>query len=316
MLKDVSEALEENTRLKKRRLEKEVRRSRLKARAPARPHDAASGDRVLSTSGKPVRKVPGGSGKRTVKQSHPEPVSVDPLPGKSRQNTVSKGKDKEVAKILIEDRMDVDPPTALGDVSMNEAPRPKGMDKKSESPVSDSQSSAKMMPPPPVPPKALKQPIKQKSSSKPAPSKTPHPTPHPTPPPMPSPTQSNPSRRRTLGMTRTTIQTSGVSQSILPVKRKQFKSPLIKQEPDLSQSGGPPRSQSRTYPVPPSSTYSQLAYSTQKPSPAKPASKPPKQKKSDLPEVIVGGDDPDTSYDFSTSSIDGDELDKVMEEYE
>ena len=110
-------------------------------------------------------------------------------------------------------------------------------------------------------------------------------------------------------MTRTTIQTSGVSHSILPAKRKQFKSPLIKQEPDLSQSGGPLRSQSRTYPIPPSSTYSQPAYSTQKPAP-----KPPK--KSDLPEVIATGDDPDTSYDFSTSSIDGDELDKVMEEYE
>jgi len=314
MLKDVSDALEENTRLKKRRLEKEVRRSRLKARAPARPHDAASGEGVSSVSGKTARKVPGGSGKRTVKQSDPEPVSVDPLPRKSRQNTVSKGKDKEVAKILIEDRMDVDPPTALGDVSMNEDPWPKGVDKKSESPVSDSQSSAKMMPPPPVPPKALKQPTKQKSPPKPKP--TPLKTPDPTPPPMPSPTQSNPSRRRTLGMTRTTIQTTGVSQSILPVKRKQFKSPLIKQEPDLSQSGGPPRSQSRTYPRPPSSTYSQPTYSTQKPALAKPAPKPPKPKKSDLPEVIVGGDDPDTSYDFSASSIDGDELDKVMEEYE
>jgi len=27
-------------------------------------------------------------------------------------------------------------------------------------------------------------------------------------------------------------------------------------------------------------------------------------------------DDPDTSYDFSTSSIDGDEFNKVMEEYD
>jgi len=303
MLKDVSEALEENTRLKKRRLEKEVRRSRLKARAPAKPHDVASGERVPSTSGKTARGVPGGSGKRTVRHSDPEPVSVGPLPGKPRQNTVSK--EKEVAKTLIEDCMDVDPPTALGDVSMGEDPWPKSVDKKSESPVSDSQSSAKMMPPPPVPPKALKQPTKQKSPSKPAPSKTPHPPPAPT----PSPTQSNPSRRRKLGMTRTTIQTSGVSHSILPAKRKQFKSPLIKQEPDLSQSGGPLRSQSRTYPIPPSSTYSQPAYSTQKPAPEPP-------KKSDLPEVIATGDDPDTSYDFSTSSIDGDELDKVMEEYE
>lgn len=117
-------------------------------------------------------------------------------------------------------------------------------------------------------------------------------------------------------MTRTTIQTSGVSHSILPAKRKQFKSPLINNEPGLSQSGGPPRSQSRTYPVPPSSTYSQPAYSTQKPALAKPAPKPPKPKKGDLPEVIASGDDPDTSYDFSASSIDGDELDKVMEEYE
>jgi len=117
-------------------------------------------------------------------------------------------------------------------------------------------------------------------------------------------------------MTRTTIQTSGVPQPILPAKRKQFKSPLINQEPGLSQSGGPPRSQSRTYPIPPSSTYSQPAHSTQNPAPAKSAPKPPKPKKSDPPEVIVSGDDPDTSYDFSASSIDGDELNKVMEEYD
>ena len=311
MLKDVSEALEENTRLKKRRLEKEVRRSRLKARAPARPHDAASGERVPSTSGRTSRRIPGGLGKRTVKHSDPEPVSVDLLPGKLRQSTVPKGKVKEAAKITIEDRMDVDPPTTLGDVSMNEDPWPKGVDEKSESPVPDSQSSAKMMPPPPVPPKALKQPTKQKSPFEPTPLKTAHPPP----PSLPSPTQSNPSRRRTLGMTRTTIQTSGVSHSILPTKRKQFKSPLIKQEPDLSQPSGPSRSQSRTYPIPPSSTYSQPAYSSQKPAPAKPAPKPPRPKR-DPPEEIVSGDDPDTSYDFSVSSIDGDELNKVMEEYD
>ena len=207
--------------------------------------------------------------------------------------------------------MEVDPPTTLADVSMGEDHWPKGVGKKPESPIPDSQSSAKMMPPPPVPQKALKQSTKHKSPSKPAPSKTPNPPPAPT----PSPTPSNSSRRRTLGMTRTTIQTSGVSHSILPAKRKQFKSPLIKQEPDLSQFGGPPRSQSRTYPVP-SLTYSQLAYSTQKPAPAKPAPKHPKPKKRDLPEVVANGDDPDTSYDFSASSIDGDELDKVMEEYE
>jgi hypothetical protein len=84
-----------------------------------------------------------------------------------------------------------------------------------------------MMPPPPVPPKALKQsqakiPIQTNSFERPPSTSTP----------PPSLTQSNPSRRRTLGMTRTTIQTSAVSHSILPAKRKQFKSPLIKQEPD------------------------------------------------------------------------------------
>ena len=84
----------------------------------------------------------------------------------------------------------------------------------------------------------------------------------------------------------------------------------------MSQPSGPSRSQSRTYPIPPSSTYSQPAYSTQKPVPTKPAPKPPKSKKRDPPEEIVSGDDPDTSYDFSVSSIDGDELNKVMEEYD
>jgi hypothetical protein len=32
--------------------------------------------------------------------------------------------------------------------------------------------------------------------------------------------------------------------------------------------------------------------------------------------VITVGDDPDTSYDFSTSSLDGDELNRVMAEYD
>ena len=117
-------------------------------------------------------------------------------------------------------------------------------------------------------------------------------------------------------MTRTTIQTNVASHSILLVKPKPFKSPLIKQEPGFSQLGGPPRSQSRTYPVPGSSTHSQPVYPTQKPVPAKSTQKPPKPKKSSLLEAVTSGDDPDTSYDFSTSSIDGDELDKLMEEYD
>jgi len=312
MLKGVSEVLEENTRLKKRRLEKEVRRSRLKTKTPAKPYDVAPGERTPSTSGKTARRVSGTLGKETVKPSDPEPMSVDPAPRRSRQNTASKGKGKEAAKNSTEDSMDVDLSVTLGDVSMNEDPVPKGVDRKPKPPASDSQSSAKMMPPPPVPPKALKQPPKQKSASKPTPSKTFH---QPSPPP-PSLTQSNPSRRRTLGMTRTTTQTSAVSHSILPAKRKQFKSPLIKQEPDSSQSDGPLRSQSRAYPIPKPSAYSQPTYPTQKPALPKPALKPPKPKKSDPPEVIATTDDPDTSYDFSTSSIDGDELNEAMEKYD
>ena len=307
MLKGVSETLEENTRLKKKRLEKEARRSRLKTRTPARPYDVVPVERVPSTSGKATRRVPGGSAKKAVKVLDPELVSGDPPPGKSRQNTVSKGKSKEVAKeaakIPIDDHMEVDSSVTLGDVPMNEEPWLTSMDGRSKSPVSDSQSSAKMMPPPPVPSKALKQLIKQES---PTPSKTPHCPP----PPLPPPTQSNPSRRRTLGMTRTATQTS-VSHSVIPAKRKPFKSPLIKQEPDLSQPGGPPRSQSRAYPIPTPSTCSQPIYSTQKPAP-----KPSKPKKADSPEVMTIGDDPDTSYDFSASSIDGDELNRVMEEYD
>ena len=312
MLKGVSEVLEESTRLKKKRLEKEVRRSRLKARISTKPYDVAAGDRVPSISGKTTRKVSGSLVKETIKLPNPEPMSVDPAPKRSRKNTVSEGKGKEVAKIPIEDSMDVGFSITFGDISMNEDPWPKGVDRMSESPASDSQSSAKMMPPPPVPSKALKQPAKQESPSEPTPSKTSH---QPPPPPLPL-TQSGPSRRRTLGMTRTTTQTSAVSHSTLPTKRKKFKSPLIKQEPDLSQSGGPPRSQSRTYPVPTPSTYSQTTYPTQKSAPTKPTSKPPKSKKGDPPEVIATDDDPDTSYDFSTSSIDGDDINKVMEEYD
>ena len=313
MLKGVSEVLEENTRLKKKRLEKEVRKSRLKTRTPAKPYDVAPGDRAPSISGKTTRRVSGTTGKETVKPMDPEPMSVDPAPRRSRQNTIPKCKGKEVARTPIEDNMDIDSSVTLGDISMNEDSWPKGVDTKSEPPASDSQSSAKMMPPPPVPPKALKQPPKQKSPSKQTLSKTPSQPP----PPSPSPTQSNPSRRRSLGMTRTTTQTSAVSHSILPAKRKQFKSPLIKQEPDPSQSGLP-GSQSRTYPIPASSTYthSQPTYPTQKPAPTKATPKPPKPKKSDSPEVLAIADDPDTSYDFSTSSIDGDELNKVMEEYD
>jgi len=309
MLKGASEVLEENTRLKKKRLEKEARRSRLKSRNPAKPYDFAPGERVPSTSGKTARRVSGGSGKEIVKPLNPEPMSVDPAPRKSRQNTVSKGRGKEVAKPLTEDNMDVDSSITLGDVSMSEDPWPKGVERKPKPPASDSQSSAKMMPPPPVPTKALKQPPKQKPLSKPTSSK---PSQQPSSP-APSLTQSNPSRRRTLGMTHTTTQTSAVSHSILQVKQKPFKSPLIKQEPGLSQPGGPPRSQSKTYPIPTSSTYSQPACPTQKP---KSAQKSPKPKKSDSPEAVASGDDPDTSYDFSTSSIDGEEFNKAMEEYD
>ena len=311
ILKGVSEVLEENTRLKKKRLDKEVRRSKLKNRTPAKPYDLAPGDRVPSTSGKTTRRVSGATGKETVKLLDPEAMSVDPAPRRSRQDTVPKDKG-EVARTPIEDSMDVDSSVTLGDVSMNEDPWPKGMDRMSKPPASDSQSSAKMMPPPPVPPKALKQSPKQKSPSK----QTPPKTLNQPPPPSPSLTQSNPSRRRSLGMTRTLTQTGAVPPSILPAKRKQFKSPLIKQEPGPSQSGGPPRSQSRTYPKPTSSTYSQPTYPTQKPAPPKSTPKPPKPKKSDPPEVIEIADDPDTSYDFSTSSIDGDELNRVMEEYD
>ena len=318
MLKGVSEVLEESTRLKKKRLEKEVRKSRLKARISTKPYDVATGDRVPSTSGKTTRKVSGGSVKETIKLPNPEPMSVDPAPRRSRKNTVSEGKGKDVVKIPIEDSMDVDFSITFDDISMNEDPWPKGVNRMSKSPASDSQSSAKMMPPPPVPSKALKQTAKQESPSEPTPSKTSHRPPSPLPPPPPPLplTQSNPSRRRTLGMTRTTTQTSAVSHSTLPAKRKQFKSPLIKQEPDSSQSGGPPRSQSRTYPVPTPSTYSQTTYPTQKPAPTKPTPKPPKSKKGDPPEVIATDDDPDTSYDFSTSSIEGDDINKVMEEYD
>ena len=307
MLKDVSEVLEENTRLKKKRLEREVRKSRLKTRTSARPYDVAPGERAPSTSGKTSRRVLGTVGKEMAKPL--EPMPVDPAPRRSRQNTVPKGKGKEVAK--VEDPMDVDSSVILGDVSMNDDPLPKSVDTKSKPPSSESQSSAKMMPPPPVPPKALKQPPKPQSPSKPAPLKTSNQPP----PPSPSLTQSNPSRRRTLGMTRTTTQTSAVSHSILPANRKPFKSPLAKQELGPSQSSGPSRSQSRTYPVPTPSISSQAIYPTQKPAPAKSAPKP-KPKKSDPPEVIDITDDPDTSYEFSTSSIDGEEFNKAMAEYD
>ncbi|KAF9787940.1 hypothetical protein BJ322DRAFT_591961 [Thelephora terrestris] len=306
MLKDVSEVLEENTRLKKKRLEREVRKSRLKTRPAARPYDVSSGARASSTSTKTSRKVPGALGKEVAKPL--EPMFVDPAPRRSRQNTVSKGKGKEVSKISVEDSMDVDCSVTI-DVSMSEDPLPKRVVTKSESPPSQSQSSAKMMPPPPVPPKALK----QSPKPKPPPKSTPSKTSYQPPPSSPSLTQSNPLRRRTLGMTRTTTQTSAVSHSVLPPNRKPFKSPLVKQEPGSSQSGGPSRSQSKTYPVPTSSISSQPIYPTQKPAPAKPA---PKPKKSDPSEVIDITDDPDTSYDFSTSSIDGEEVDRVMAEYD
>lgn len=314
MLKGVSEVLEENTRLKKKRLEKEVRKSRLKTRTPAKPYDVRSGDRIPSTSGKTTRRVSGVPVKEAARPLDPEPMSVDPAPRRSRQNVASKGKGKEVAKIPAEDNMDVDLSVTLCDVSMNEDPWPKGVERNCKPPASDSQSSAKMMPPPPVPSKALKQPPKQTSPSKPIPSNTSNQSP----PPPPSLTQSNPSRQRSLGMTRTTIQTSAVSHPVLPPKRKQFKSPLIKQEPGLSQPDGPPRSQSKTYPVPPPSTHSQPIYPTQKSAPTQSTQKPPKSKESVPPEVVgtTQADDPDTSYDFSTSSIDGDEINKVMAEYD
>ena len=318
MLKGVSEVLEENTRLKKKRLEREVRKSRLKSRIPAKPYDVAPVERVSSISSGVPRRVPGASGKETVKSMDQETMSVDPAPKRSRQNTVSNGKGKEVDKSstddnIIEDSMDVDPSIALDDVSMSEDLLPKDVDNRLKHPPSDSQSSAKMMPPPPVPSKVLKQPSKPESPSKQPPSK---PTDQPPPPTPPSLTQSNPSRRRTLGMTRTTTQTNAAPHSVLPANRKPFKSPLIKQEPGSSQSGGPPRSQTRAYPIPPSSTFSQPICPTQKPAPAKSTPKLKKPKKKDPPEVIDIADDLDSSYDFSNSSIDGEEFNKAMEEYD
>lgn len=311
MLKGVSEVLEENTRLRRKRLEKEVRRSRLKVRTPVKPYDVTPGNPVSSTSGKATRRVSGVTEKEPVRSSNSEPMSVDPAPRRSRQHTVPKGKGREVATTPIEDNMDVDSSIVLGDVSTNEDSWSKVMDKKSNLSPSDSQSSAKMMPPPPVPSKALKQPPTPKSSLRPIPPTTSNQPP----PPPPSLTQSNPSRRRSLGMTRTPTQTSAVSHPTLPAKLKKFKSPLIKLEPDPSQPGGPPRSQSRVYPVPPPSTCTQPIYPTQKPAQPKHTSKPPKPK-SEPVEIIDISDDPDTSYDFSTSSIDGDEINKVMEEYD
>lgn len=320
MLKGVSEVLEENTRLKKKRLEREVRKSRLKSRTPAKPYDVAPVERVSSASGGVPRRISGAPGKETVKAMDQEAMFVDPAPKRSRQNTVSKGKGKEVDKSFtddntIEDIMDVDSSVALGDVSMNEDPLPKDVDNASKPPPSDSQSSAKMMPPPPVPSKVFKQSPKPKPLSKPPPSK-PNDLDQPPPPTPPSLTQSNPTRRRTLGMTRTTTQTSAVSHSALPANRKPFKSPLIKQEPGSSQSGGPPRSQSRAYPIPTSSTLSQPIYPTQKPIPAKSTQKLKKPKKKDPAEIIDIADDLDSSYDFSNSSIDGEEFNKAMEEYD
>jgi hypothetical protein len=128
MLKGVSEVLEENTRLKKKRLEKEVRRSRLKTRTPQNPTISPLGSESQALLVK-LRAGFRGSGKETVKPLDPEPMSVDPHRGRSRQNTVSKGKGKEVAKTPIEDSMDVDSPVTLGDVSMNEDPWPKGVDR-------------------------------------------------------------------------------------------------------------------------------------------------------------------------------------------
>ena len=283
----------------------------MKAKIPVKPYDIAPGKPVSSTSGKTTRRVSGATEKEPVKSLDSEPMSVDPALRRSRQHTTSKGKGREVATAPIEDKMDVDSSIILGGVSTNENSWSKVIDKKSNLPPSDSQSSAKMMPPPPVPSKALKQPPTQKPPLRPVPPKASNQPP----PPPPSLTQSNPSRRRSLGMTRTTTQTSAVSHPTLPVKLKKFKSPLIKQEPDPSQPGEPPRSQSRVYPVPPPSTCTQPIYPTQKPAQPKHTSKPPKPKREPV-EVIDIADDPDTSYDFSTSSIDGDEINKVMEEYD
>ena len=317
MLKGVSEVLEENTRLKKKRLEREVRRSKVKARTSAKPYDVVSGERNPSTSVKATRSVSGMPGKETIKPLDPEPMSVD-APRKSKQSTVSKAKGKEVAKMSSEDSMDVDRSVALVDVSMSEDALPKGVELRSKPSSSDPQSSAKMMPPPPVPSRALKQPPKQKPPSKPArkPSSPKPPSQSPSTP--PSLTQSNSTRRRVLGMTRTTTQNSAVSPSVLPTKQKPFKSPLIKQEPGLSQPSGPSRSQARAYPIPPSSTPSQPIYPSQKTAPIKsPTPKPKKPKKSDPPpEVIDITDDPDTSYEFPTSPIDGEEFNRVMAEYD
>ena len=320
MLKSASEVLEEKTRLKKKRLEREVRKSRLTSRLPTKPYRVAPGERVSSVSGKTSRRVPGAQGKEASKPLDLEPMSIDPTPMISRksENTASKVKDKGVVGTPVEDSMDIDSSVVLGDVSMNGNPWSGGVGVQSKSPPSGLQSSAKRMPPPPVPSKALNKPLKKKSPSEPTPSKTPAQPPPPPPPPTPlSLTQLNPLRKRTLGMTRPTKQTSAPSHSVLPANRKPFKSPLIKQEPGSSQSGGPPRSQSKMYPVPSSSTLSQHIYPTQKPAPTKSAPKPPKPKKSDLPEVIDITDDPDTSYDFSTSSsIDGEEFNRAMAEYD
>ena len=313
MLKGVSEVLEENTRLKKKRLEREVRKTRLKTRLFPKPYDVAPGERVSSVSGKTSRRASGVSGKETTKPFDQEPTSVNSALRRPRKSTVSKGKGKEAIKILIEDSMDVDSPVTPGDVSMNEKPWPDSVDVQFKPPLSDSQSSAKRMPPPPVPAKALKQLPKQKPTPKPTPSKISSQQPPPSLPPL---TQFNTPRRRTLGMTRPTSQTSAVSHPVLPANRKPFKSPLLKQELGLSQFNGPPRSQSKMYPVPTSSTFSQPIYPTQKPALAKPTPKPPKPKKSEAPEIIDITDDPDTSYDFSTSSIDGEELDRAMAEYD
>ena len=309
MLKGVSEVLEENTRLKKRRLEREARKSRLKTRLPTKPYDVALRERVPCAPGKTSRRVPG---KDTTKPLDPEPMSVDPalrISRISRKNAASKRKGKEVVKVHIKDSMDVDSPVTLGDVSMNEKPLPEGVGVQSIPSPSYSQSSAKRMPPPPVPSKALKRQPKQKSPSKPTPPKATNQPPPSTP---PSLTQFSLPRRRTLGMTRSTPQISTVPHPILPANRKPFKSPLIKQEPGSSQSGGPPRSQSKLYPIPTSSASSQPIYLTQKPAPTKSPSKP----ESNPPEVIDLTDDPDTSYDFSTSSIDGEEVNRAMEEYD
>ena len=311
MIKGVSEVLEENTRLKKKRFERETRRSTgLKARANAKPYDATPGER--STSGKTSRRVSETSGKEPAKPLDAVSMSTHPAPKRSRQVSVSKG--KEAAKVSYEDMMDIDPPVTLVDAPMNEDPLPKSVETKLAPSSSDSQSSAKMMPPPPVPSKVLKQPPTPKSPSKPTPSKVPNHSQLSPPPPSLTLTQSNPPRGRQLGMTRTTTQTSTVPRSLLPANRKPFKSPLIKQEPiGPSQSGELPRSQSRTYPVPTPSTPSQP---DQKPTPAKTCPKQKKQTKSDPSEVIEIVDDPDTSYEFSTSSIDGEELDRMMAQYD